>query len=344
MRLIGAAENSWRINVASRIGIGVKSPISRALVTLGTLALLSGCGVTGMAGQPSGHSQVGFAALGDFVARAIEPIPLQPPRFSAKIIAHRGFSSRYPENTVAAIRSAVEAGADMVEIDVQLTKDLELVVMHDDSVYRTTNGSGLVRDLTLEQIRALDAGGKFDAKFAGERVPTLEEAIDAVHGKAMLNIEVKNADTEGSRKYMAAKIAELVSRKNYASHVQIMAFDSDFLREMRQQSPHISMAMLAVTNSFNRKLRQAAKLEMDGLNLLHHAVSQGEVEAIHKAGLKTNVYTVNRASSMVKSLKKGVDGIITDYPDVAAVAMATYFNGGVMMPDSLVDGPDGELP
>ncbi|MNK73694.1 Glycerophosphoryl diester phosphodiesterase [compost metagenome] len=215
------------------------------------------------------------------------------------------------------------------------------MVIHDQSVYRTTNGSGLVKDLTLEQIRALDAGSKFDPKFAGERIPTLEEAIDAVYGKSMLNIEVKNVGSEGARKLMAEKIAALVERRNYASHVQVMAFDSDFMREMRLRSPQVSMALLAVNNTFGSKARQAANLKLDGLNLLHNTISADEVSSIHKAGLKTNVYTVNRSNSMLKALRKGVDGLITDYPEVAAAAMHVYFNGGVL-PDALLDGPDGE--
>lgn len=323
-----------------------RSSIHHAL--LGTIlalgvAALAGCSMPGTAGQTPANAVGSFGLLGNLPYRQLQPVPLTPPKFAAQIIAHRGYSSRYPENTLSAIRAAVEAGADMVEIDVQLTKDGALVIMHDDSVYRTTNGSGLVKDLTLEQIRMFDAGVKFDPKFAGERVPTLDEALEAVQGKAMLNIEVKNAGSEASRKLMAEKLSEAIARYNYAAHVQVMAFDSDFMREMRQKTPTISMAMLAVTNSFNLKLRQAGNLKMDGLNLLHGAISQGEVRDIHKAGLRTNVYTVNRQASMLKALRKGVDGLITDYPEVAAAALNVYFNGGVA-PDALLDGPDGELP
>lgn len=320
----------------------VKPLISRALIALLALTILAGCSVSGTAVQMPAGSLAGFGALGELY-RQQQPIPLRQPRFASHIIAHRGYSGLYPENTLSAIRAAVDAGADMVEIDVQLTKDNVLVVMHDSSVYRTTNGSGLVKDLTLEQIRALDAGSKFGPQFAGERVPTLEEALDAVHGKAMLNIEVKNAGTEGARRHVAEQITTLLERKNYASHVQVMAFDADFMREMRLKAPKVSMALLAISNPFNTKLRQASKLGMDGLNLLHSTVSQDEVKDIHKAGLRTHVYTVNRTNSMLKALRRGVDGLITDHPDVAAAAMNVYFNGGVV-PDSIVDFPDGELP
>ena len=321
----------------------VNRVIARAAFAMGGLLILAGCSIPGASGGMSSGTVGNFGLLSEVPHLHVEPTPVKTPRFATRIIAHRGYSSRYPENTVSAIRAAADAGADMVEIDVQLTKDNEIVVIHDQSVYRTTNGSGLVKDLTLEQIRALDAGSKFDPKFAGERIPTLEEAIDAVYGKAMLNIEVKNVGSEAARKLMAEKIAALVERRSYASHVQVMAFDSDFMREMRLRSPQVSMALLAVNNTFGSKTRQAANLKLDGLNLLHNTISADEVKGIHKAGLKTNVYTVNRSNSMLKALRKGVDGLITDYPEVAAAAMHVYFNGGVL-PDALLDGPDGEEP
>ena len=325
----------------NRIHNAAKQAFAQASVALGVVGLLAGCSLPVAPGGTPANAVGSFGVLGEIPHLHLDPVPVKAPRFASRIIAHRGYSSQYPENTVSAIRAAVEAGADMVEIDVQLTKDNAIVVMHDKSVYRTTNGSGLVKDLTLEQIRALDAGSKFDAKFAGEKVPTLEEALDAVYGKAMLNIEVKGADTDGARKFMAQQIAALVQRKNYAAHVQVMAFDSDFMKEMRQASPQMSMGLLVVSNPFGSKRRQAVNLKMDALNMLHSTISADEVTDLHKAGLKTHVYTVNRQSSMLKVLRKGVDGIITDYPEVAAAAMSVYFNGGVI-PDALLDGPDGE--
>ena len=324
-----------------RIRKAANRAIAHALVAVSAVGLLAGCSLPVAPGGTPANAVGSFGVLGEIPHLHLDPVPLKAPRFPSRIIAHRGYSSQYPENTLSAIRAAVEAGADMVEIDVQLTKDNAIVVMHDKSVYRTTTGSGLVKDLTLEQIRALDAGSKFDPKFAGEGVPTLEEALDAVHGKAMLNIEVKGADTDGARRHMAQQIASLVQRKNYEAHVQVMAFDSDFMKEMRQKAPQMSMALLVVSNPFGYKRRQAVNLQMDGLNMLHSTVSASEVDDLHKAGLKTHVYTVNRQNSMLKALRKGVDGLITDYPEVAAAAMNVYFNGGVL-PDTLQDGPDSE--
>ncbi len=288
--------------------------------------LLGGCGMTGTSGVGSSQG-ASFGVLGQLPFQRLDPVPVHAQRFPARIIAHRGFSGRFPENTIASIRGAVQAGADLVEIDVQLTKDGELVVLHDDTVDRTTNGKGEVKALTLQEIRALDAGVKFDATFTGERVPTLEEALDAVRGGAILNIEVKGIEQAGMRPVVAKKIKDLVELKNYGPHVHLMSFDEAFMQEMRQQAPTWSMGLLGVADPFNLKLKQAQKLKMDGLHLLHKAVSADEVLDIHRAGLSTHVYTVNRPGSMLKVLRRGVDGVITNHPDLAGTVMETHFSG-----------------
>lgn len=320
---------------------GFNRLIGRGLLAIGAVSVLAGCSLPSTPGGTRVDAVGDFGLLGQIPFLRLDPVPLKQPRFAAQIVAHRGYSSRYPENTLSAIRAAVEAGADMIEIDVRLSKDNVIVLMHDRSVYRTTNGAGLVKDLTLEELRALDAGSKFDPKFAGEQVPTLEEALDAVHGKAMLNIEVKGLESDAARTYMAEQIVALVERKNYRKHVQVMAFDADFMKLMRQKAPNMSLALLAVSNSFGSKRRQATNLRMDALNLFHGALGADDVKGIHAASLKTNVYTVNRANTMLKALRKGADGLITDYPEVAALALEVFFNGGVM-PDSLMDGPDSD--
>lgn len=303
-----------------------KRTVPGLALTLAMTLLLGGCGTLGAPGVGSSRSGASFGVLGQLPYQRLDPIPVRAQRFPARIVAHRGFSGRFPENTLSAMRAAVQAGADLVEIDVQLTKDAELVVMHDDSVDRTTNGTGEVKDLTFQQVRALDAGSKFDVRFAGERVPTLEESIDAVQGGAILNIEVKSIEDPGMRPVVAQKIKELIERRNYAQHVQIMSFDADFMLEMRKQCPTVSMALLAIANPFNLKLKQAQKLKMDGLHLMHKSVSQDEVSDIHRAGLNTHVYTVNRPASMLRVLRRGVDGVITNHPDLAGAVMDAHFN------------------
>src|SRR5271156_4282030 len=111
-------------------------------------------------------------------------------------IAHRGASGTFPENTLAAFRAAIDAGADMCELDVHLTRDGVVVVIHDEEVDRTTDGKGRVAEMTLAEIKRLDAGARYDRRFTGETIPTLEEVFDLVEGRCSLNIELKGAGVE----------------------------------------------------------------------------------------------------------------------------------------------------
>ncbi|MBO9541890.1 hypothetical protein J7643_14980 [bacterium] len=306
-----------------------KAPLAIAMLAVSVLSAasgLTGCG-EGPTGAPSANGAASFGILGTLPYHRIDPVPFGPARFPAWVVAHRGYSSRYPENTVAAVRAAAEFGVDMVEVDVQLTKDRELVVMHDASVDRTTNGKGNVRDLKFAQIRALDAGSKFKPEFAGEKVPTLDEVLDAVRGKAMLNIEVKGKLNAEERAFMAAKVNEAIERKQYLSHVQVMSFDSAFMQEMRRVNPRVSCALLGLVDPLDHRLSRATKLKMDGLNLMLATLDSGDVEQIQKAGLRVHVWTVNKQKTMLKALGRGVNGLITNYPEVAMAAMDSYFNG-----------------
>lgn len=304
----------------------------RVLGALGTVLILSGCGLGTSPGVTPANAVGSFGILGDLPHLRLDPVPLRPQRFPARIIAHRGFSGRYPENTLSAIRGAVDAGADLIEIDVQLTKDNRLVVMHDDSVDRTTNGKGKVKELTFDELRKLDAGVKFDAQFAGERIPTLEEALQTVKGKAVLNIELKDVEQPGAQTLVVNEVLALLERENYGKHVQVMSFDAGLMKELREKAPRVPMALLAISNPMNVKLKQATAMRMDGLNMYHKAMDRDEIAAIHRAGLHTHGYTVNKSSSMLKLLLAGADGIITNYPDVAAITMGAQFHDDPLPP------------
>ena len=108
------------------------------------------------------------------------------------IIGHRGYPAKYPENTLAAFEAAIEAGAVMIELDVMLSRDRKVVVIHDATLDRTTNGKGSVADLTLAELKQLDAGSWFDAQFVGQQIPELSEVLDLVNGRAYVNIEIKS--------------------------------------------------------------------------------------------------------------------------------------------------------
>jgi len=149
-------------------------------------------------------------------------------------IAHRGASDRYPENTLLAFESALKAGADAVECDVHLTADGEVVVIHDETVDRTTNGHGEVAALTLEELRQLDAGSWKDGRFAGQRIPTLREVIELVRGRVHLFVEVKGRSPE-----LPARLVEVLRAGGVQDQVWLFAADNACLRELHRLAPEM---------------------------------------------------------------------------------------------------------
>jgi glycerophosphoryl diester phosphodiesterase len=157
------------------------------------------------------------------------------------LIGHRGAASLAPENTLASFRKAWENGAEMVELDVQRTKDGHLVVIHDDSVDRTTDGKGIVKDMTLGELKALDAGSWFSYEFRGEKIPTLEEVLDWSRGKIRIDMEIKN-----SKQYpgIEKQITELIEKKGMEKEVIVTSFDPDCIKKMEKLSNEIGSGVL----------------------------------------------------------------------------------------------------
>ena len=160
------------------------------------------------------------------------------------VIAHRGASGTAPENTMAAFRQAVEMGADMIELDVQRTKDGQVVVIHDATLERTTNGSGAVRELTYAEIEQLDAGSWFGEgqEFAGERVPLLKEVLEFTKGKCALNIEIKNIPYADPGIEQA--VVDLLHETGFLEQVIISSFDHSCLHRIARLEPNVPTACL----------------------------------------------------------------------------------------------------
>jgi len=206
-----------------------------------------------------------------------------------EIIAHRGFSSRYPENTLIAIQAAIRLGVAMVEIDVQETADGELIVFHDYRLKRICGVRGRVRDVTFAKIRQLNPS-----------VPTLAEVLSACRGKTRLLIEIKRAD--------AGKVANHVCGHD----VIIFSLSRKRLAEFAAAAPHVPRFGL-----FARGLRRLP-VSVAGVGLSRRLVrSRRSVEKIHRRGWKLFVWTVNRPEEMRRLIDWGVDGLITNYPDRA---------------------------
>jgi glycerophosphoryl diester phosphodiesterase len=228
-------------------------------------------------------------------------------------IAHRGASGRFPENTLRAFAAAIDVEADMCELDVRLTSDGALAVIHDDTVERTTNGRGAVNSLTLEALKRLDAGVKFGPEFAGERVPALEEVFDLAAGRCGLDIELKAAGVE-------ARVCELIQARRAESWAQASSFDWDALARIRHMAPEIRIGLLA-SRWPARLLGAATEMKADAINPRFDIVTEDLCIAAHKRAINVYVWTVDDEPAMRRLIAYGVDGIMTNFPERLARVM-----------------------
>lgn len=228
-------------------------------------------------------------------------------------IAHRGASGHAPEHTRAAFELALEMGAQMIELDVQLSADDALVVFHDADVSRTTNGSGKVRELSLEQLRTLDAGSWFGARFAGERILTLEEVLELVAGRVALNVEIKSPREDGS--ILIPKLIAALEHFGVLATTIISSFDWWLLGDVRAANDQVRLGLLWSDPLIPWPWDRALKLQAAHLHPLWAVASRDRVDEAHAHGMWVNAWTVNDLPTMAELIQMGVDGIITDYPD-----------------------------
>ena len=223
------------------------------------------------------------------------------------IEAHRGDSANAPENTIAAFRQAVELGIHSIELDVHPTKDGELVVMHDDNVTRTTDGQGEIADLTLAEIRRLDAGSWFAATFAGEAVPTLAEVFELLNGTSTrLNIEIKASPAS---ELVAMKLKSLLHRAS-EGHL-VSSFDLGALLAVREMTPNVTLAMLG---SGQECLDLARENGFSWMNVHYKSVTNDLVAQAHASGIRVMIWTLDDAALFEQYQQWGVDKICTNRP------------------------------
>lgn len=229
------------------------------------------------------------------------------------IIAHRGASGEAPENTLAAFRLALEQGSDGIELDVHLSKDGHLIVIHDDNIKRTTNGEGLVGDLTLAELKKVDAGSWFDKKFSGEKIPLLEEVLNMIPEHIFVNVEIKNIPSyyEGIEK----KLLDLVIGMNRLHQVIVSSFDHQSLYRLKKQNKHIKIGLLYAENVVD----PAGFADFFGFPIfsIHphfQAIHDKDIERAVMNDLKVFPWTVNSESDMKKLINSNVSGMITNYP------------------------------
>jgi len=234
-------------------------------------------------------------------------------------IAHRGASHYFPENTMAAFKGAIEMEADMLELDVLLSKDGKIMVIHDATLDRTTDGEGPVKEKTLKELKKLDAGNWFGSKFRGEPIPTLREALTLAQNKIHVNIEIKTEavtdSIEGGIEEIALNLVEELGMKN---QVIFSSFDYRAIKHLRALDKEIAVAILyngsETENGMPSEL--VKKFETDAFNCGYKQLSETWIKNIHKHNIPVLVYTVNTRSRMKKIIKKGVTGIFSNKPDV----------------------------
>jgi glycerophosphoryl diester phosphodiesterase len=221
------------------------------------------------------------------------------------VIAHRGASGSLPENTLPAYRRAVEEGADMIEIDLHRTRDGELVVTHDENL-AGLGGAGEIADATAAEVRALDAG-------AGERIPTLDEVLDAFGDRIPFNLELKRGTAADYERLEAATL-DAVERRGLLASTLFSCFHDPVLARLRAVSPAARMALLLSVRFPHRPIERALALGAEAINPSRHLVSPELLDAAHGEGLAVLVYTVDAEDEMRRLLDQGVDGIFTNYP------------------------------
>lgn len=225
------------------------------------------------------------------------------------VIAHRGASGVAPENTLAAFRRAVEIGADMVELDVQLSRDGQVMVFHDDSLERTTDGSGLLAAQDCAALQRLDAGGWFAPAFRGERIPTLAAALAAC--PLRINVELKAPGTEA----LAAATLSVVRAAGALDRVVFSSFQPSLLEATRARAPEARLAVLWNWGPFPDALRLSERVGARAVHIRKDLVSPEVGSLAAQSGVALCAWTVNDTGEGAELLRRGVTGLFTDHPE-----------------------------
>lgn len=232
-------------------------------------------------------------------------------RQTTQIIAHRGSKGTRPENTLVAFQTALDDGADGIETDVQLSRDRQMIIMHDEQVDRTTNGTGLVRDHTLAQLKALDAGIHFDPAYAATRIPTLDEVIGLLqrnHFTGIFNLELKT--NKFPYPGLEQQLATYFTQHPVGFRLVFSSFRAQSLVTLRRLYPQAEYAKLFQTAS-----RQAKKMErLHQVADLHPDIRWVKAHRFWLPHMQLRPWTVNSTADMTYCFKHYFAGMITDYP------------------------------
>ena len=236
-------------------------------------------------------------------------------RRRAWVIAPRGHSARFPENTLAAFEGAVAAGADAIELDVRLTADDAAVVIHDATLDRTTSGQGRVRAHHAARITALDAGSWFARAFASEHVPTLDQVVDRFAGRVALDLELKVDEGGADAARLAAVVAARIGRGGPATGTLLSSFCPAVLEAARMRLPDTPRVLLVEGTLEPAAIFSTARqLDAVGVGLDAEMLEASLLDAFHDAGFPVLLFTVDRKTEMQAWIRAGVDGIFSNRP------------------------------
>jgi glycerophosphoryl diester phosphodiesterase len=243
------------------------------------------------------------------------------------IFAHRGSSAYAPENTLASFELALQHGADAIELDVKLSADGQVVIIHDQTLLRTTGQAGKVRETSLADIQKLDAGSHFDIAFKGERIPTLAELFESIADRTKYDIELTNYASLADS--LPEKVADLVERYGLAGQILFSSFNPLALIRVRRKLPHNPIGLLARPGKSGRWARTwpGALLAYQALHIARQDAGQEIVSSTQRRNHRLHVYTVNDGKEMASLFQIGVDGIFTDDPPLARRVLAGIQQG-----------------
>jgi len=227
------------------------------------------------------------------------------------VIAHRGASGHAPENTLAAFKKAVAMGAAFIETDLQLSRDARFVAIHDATLNRTTNGKGAVHDMTLSDLRRLDAGSWFGSEFAGERIPTLEELLEfSKKNDIVFYLEMKPAGSWGGEHALVGALRQ----SGEIPRAVVISFDPAIVLNLRKVEPTL-MTGLLFDGQLEKPIQKAVEVGARQLVARGDLVTPALLSEAKRNDLQVICWTVNHPAHMRMLIAAGVNGIMTDYPD-----------------------------
>lgn len=239
------------------------------------------------------------------------------------VTGHRGAGGLAPENTLASIQLALDIGVDRIEIDVQQTKDNVIIVLHDRTLRRTTDGFGFVKSLDYAELKEFSAGVKFNKVYSEEKIPTLEQVIDLINGKAELLIETKYSYLYYPN--IERHILNILKNKNAFGWCKIISFNDRALFRIHKLNKEVRVGKLFVGKSATLPLSYDTTINfkpleryhfVDEIIVQHKYASQAFIDKVHQFGKELHVWTVNDPETIEKLIERGVDGIISDYPNL----------------------------